>query len=68
MEQFAIFLLGLYLGFIQVIKTPQPDGTINHISIRVSCEVYTTEKEKNGPHGTSGHISSRVSFRVYIIP
>ena len=58
MEQFAKFLLGFHVGFIQVMRPPRPHGTIHHISVRVSCRVYTSSKIPP-PHATI-----RVSFRV----
>ena len=63
MEQFVKFLFGFRVGFIQVIRPPRPHGTIHHISVRVSCRVYTSSKIPQ-PHATIGHISIRVSFRV----
>ena len=53
MEQFAIFLLGFHLVFIQVTsyKLLRPHGTIRDISIKISCIVYTSYKLLR-PHGT----------------
>ena len=62
LEQFAIFLLGFRLGFIRVKRIHRPHGKIRHISIRVSCRVFTIYTTPR-PHGTINHTSTSSTAR-----
>ena len=61
MEQFAIFLLGLQLGFIYRLH-----GKIHHISIRVSFRVYS-RYQISLLHGAINHISTLLGFHLEFI-